>query len=37
MIFDFIYKMLSKLLDRKKHNVTRLKWQKVQLEQMLNK
>jgi hypothetical protein len=37
MFFDFIYRMLSRLLAKKKHDVLKLKWEKAKLEQMLNK
>ena len=37
MLHDFVYSLLSKVLQRKKQRVLRLKWQKAILEKELNK
>jgi hypothetical protein len=37
MIYNFVYGLLSKVLQRKKQKVLRLKWQKAILEKELNK
>lgn len=35
MIFEWIQKMLSQRLNRKKQDVVRLRWQQAQLQQQL--
>ena len=37
MIFDFIYDLLNKKLQKKKHDVCKLQWEKAQLEATLEK